>query len=64
MNWRGIAAGACALPALFVLCFAADPKAPLGLPPLSWPKANPYSAAKVELGRYRFLDSTPSGTIE
>jgi len=56
MNPRGVAAGACALPAFLVLCFAADPKAPLGLPPLSWPKENPYSAAKVELGRYLYFD--------
>ncbi|SPF38686.1 Methylamine utilization protein MauG [Candidatus Sulfopaludibacter sp. SbA4] len=56
MNMRGFAAGACALPAFLILCFAADPKAPLGLPPLSWPKDNRYSAAKVELGRYLYFD--------
>lgn len=32
------------------------PKAPLGLPPLSWPRDNPYSAAKVELGRLLYFD--------
>jgi len=49
-------AGAFALPAFF-LCHAADePKTPAGLPPLSWPKDNPYSAAKVELGRYLYFD--------
>src|SRR5437868_3751846 len=40
-----------------IACFAADaPRAPLGLPPLSFPKANPYSAEKVELGRYLYFD--------
>jgi cytochrome c peroxidase len=38
-------------------CFAADDiKPPLGLPPFSWPAANPYSAAKAELGRYLYFD--------
>src|SRR5580704_442263 len=32
------------------------PKAPLGLPPVPWPADNPYSAARVELGRYLFFD--------
>ncbi len=32
------------------------PKPPLGLPPVSWPADNPYSAARVELGRYLFFD--------
>jgi cytochrome c peroxidase len=32
------------------------PKAPLGLPPIQWPSNNPYSAAKVELGRYLYFD--------
>ena len=50
MQRKKAMAGAFALPAFLVLCFGADgPKAPLGLPPLSWPKDNPYSAAKVEL---------------
>jgi hypothetical protein len=58
MKLKRILAGALALPA-FSLCGwaqptqAAPPKAPLGLPPLSWPRDNPYSAAKVELGRYQ-----------
>ena len=56
MNLRGVAAGALALPACLILCLAADPKAPLGLPPLAWPKENPYSAAKVELGRHLYFD--------
>ncbi len=57
MKSKRMLAGAFALPAFLILCFAADdPKAPLGLPPLSWPKENPYSAAKVELGRYLYFD--------
>src|SRR3954454_3015939 len=62
MKNRRIWAGALALPA-FLLCGWAQqagkggpPKAPLGLPPLSWPKDNPYSAAKVELGRTLYFD--------
>jgi cytochrome c peroxidase len=53
--------GALALPAFFFLSLAAEnkgaaPKALLGLPPLAWPKDNPYSAQKVELGRYLYFD--------
>ena len=58
MTPRRILAGALALPAL-ALCGwaqATPPKAPLGLPPLSWPRDNPYSAAKVELGRTLYFD--------
>lgn len=32
------------------------PAPPLGLPPVPWPADNPYSAAKVELGRNLFFD--------
>lgn len=32
------------------------PKPPLGLPPVSWPADNPYSAARVDLGRYLFFE--------
>jgi len=32
------------------------PPAPLGLPAVIWPADNPYSAARVELGRYLFFD--------
>jgi cytochrome c peroxidase len=57
MQRKKVLAGAFALPAFLVLCVGAEsPKAPLGLPPLSWPKDNPYSAAKVELGRYLYFD--------
>ena len=42
-------------------CFAAwagekPPREPLGLPRIEWPKSNPYSAAKAELGRYLYFD--------
>jgi len=41
------------------------PKPPLGLPPVQWPDDNPYSAAKVELGRFLYFDNRLSsdGTI-
>ena len=41
-----------------ILRLAADaqPKPPLGLPPLSWPEDNPYSPAKAELGRLLYFD--------
>jgi len=32
------------------------PQAPFGLPPVVWPADNPYSASRVELGRYLFFD--------
>src|ERR1017187_1215450 len=53
-----IMAGALALPAFLILGLAAqkNPKVPLGLPPLMWPRQNPYSADKVELGRYLYFD--------
>ena len=71
---RKIMAGACALPALFVLSlgilsisFAADnpPAVPAGLPPLPWPASNPYSPQKAELGRYLYFDRRLSadGTV-
>jgi cytochrome c peroxidase len=38
---------------------------PMGLPAIEWPKNNPYSAAKAELGRYLYYDKRLSadGTI-
>jgi cytochrome c peroxidase len=33
------------------------PKPPLGLPPVQWPEENPYSTAKVELGRFLYFDN-------
>jgi cytochrome c peroxidase len=38
------------------------PKPPLGLPPVPWPADNPYSAARVELGRDLFFDGRLSIT--
>ena len=35
---------------------ASPPAPPLGLPPVAWPADNPYSAARVELGRNLFFD--------
>ncbi len=35
---------------------ASPPEPPLGLPPVPWPADNPYSAERVELGRYLFFD--------
>jgi cytochrome c peroxidase len=69
---RRVTAGACALPAFLFLCsalvltYAADnPGVPAGLPPVPWPANNPYSAAKVALGRYLYFDKRLSadGTI-
>lgn len=38
---------------------------PTGLPPIDWPKHNPYSAARVELGRNLYFDKRLSadGTV-
>jgi cytochrome c peroxidase len=36
------------------------PKPPLGLPKVHWPNDNPYSAAKVELGRLLYFDKRVS----
>jgi cytochrome c peroxidase len=36
------------------------PKPPIGLPPVQWPEDNPYSAAKVELGRFLYFDNRVS----
>ena len=69
---RTLAAGALFLPAALILGiaqqggFAQDGvKAPLGLPPLSWPTNNPYSPAKAELGRLLYFDKRLSadGTV-
>jgi cytochrome c peroxidase len=65
MNRRYVVAGALALPAILLPLWAqqanpapppAPPKVPLGLPPLQWPRDNPYSPAKVELGRDLYFD--------
>ncbi len=66
MTKNAIAAGIL-MPA--ALLFAAGPsgapKEPLGLLPISWPKDNPYSAAKAELGKILYFDSRLSkdGTV-
>jgi|694.fasta_scaffold57634_1 cytochrome c peroxidase len=41
------------------------PKAPLGLPPVPWPKDNPYTPQKTELGRLLYFDKRLStdGTV-
>lgn len=56
-------AGTLAVPAFLMMAFAADavkkagpPKEPLGLVPVAWPKENPWSAEKVELGRLLYFD--------
>jgi len=59
-------AGAAALAVAMVVCRAADePKAPLGLIPVSFPADNPYTPAKAELGRYLYFDPRLSadGTV-
>ncbi len=42
-----------------------DLKIPLGLPPIPWPKDNPYSKKKAELGRLLYFDKRLSsdGTV-
>lgn len=51
--------------ALYMLLFHTDsvtphsdppPAVPLGLPPVPWPKENPYSKAKAELGKKLYFD--------
>jgi cytochrome c peroxidase len=59
-------AAAVALTALCLVAWAGERlRQPLGLPSVEWPKNNPYSAAKVELGRYLYFDKRLSadGTI-
>lgn len=50
---------------LFCLSLVATPQAPAGLPPIDWPKDNPYSPQKVELGRLLYFDKRLSadGTV-
>src|ERR1043166_2859257 len=57
MHRSTIVAGALALPAFFLISYAAaPPKIPLGLPPFSWPVNNKYSPEKAELGRLLYFD--------
>ncbi len=44
------------MPLAEVLAQAVAPVPPLGLPPFVWPVDDPYSPAKVELGRMLFFD--------
>jgi cytochrome c peroxidase len=55
----------CLLTALALSAQETPPKPPLGLPPVPWPADNPYSAARVELGRNLFFDARLSsdGTV-
>ena len=49
---------ACLLPVLAAETPAdKPPKPPLGLPKVQWPEDNPYSSAKVELGRFLYFDN-------
>ena len=43
---------------------ASPPEPPLGLPPVPWPADNPYSAAKVDLGRNLFFDPRMSSNAK
>lgn len=63
-----------ALPAIFItLCLAAappsktalQPREPLGLAPVVWPRDNPYTPEKAALGRYLYFDPRLSadGTV-
>ena len=52
---RLILLSACAL-AASAQSKSADFPVPLGLPPIPWPADNPYSPARVELGRILFFD--------
>lgn len=67
MTKKAFAAGAL-LPAALLFAAspsAAPPKEPLGLLPITWPKDNPYSAAKAELGKVLYFDNRLSadGTV-
>ena len=52
-------AAAVALTALCTAVWAGEkpPREPLGLPRIEWPKNNPYTAAKAELGRLLYYDT-------
>lgn len=67
MTKKALAAGTL-LPAALLLAagqVTAPPKEPLGLQPISWPRDNPYSAAKAELGKILYFDKRLSadGTV-
>jgi cytochrome c peroxidase len=59
---RGLRRGVAAVARFRAAGFSAEgtadnpPQHPLRLPKVQWPEDNPYSAAKVELGRFLYLD--------
>src|SRR3974377_1548227 len=57
-KFRCLRAAAIALPTACLAVWAGErpPHEPLGLPHIEWPKHNPYSAAKAELGRDLYYD--------
>ncbi|MGH9632137.1 MAG: cytochrome-c peroxidase, partial [Bryobacteraceae bacterium] len=66
-NFRWLAALA---PAIFFVCVSYGQQknnipVPLGLVPIQWPEDNPYSKAKVELGKLLYFDKRLSadGTV-
>lgn len=68
--YRRFCLGAAALAAVPFLILQAQPKpatfaVPSGLPPIIWPKDNPYTPAKAELGRLLYFDTRISadGTL-
>jgi cytochrome c peroxidase len=66
MKAANTVAGAAALVLAIVVCHGSDePKAPLGLIPVTYPADNPYSPAKADLGRYLYFDKRLSsdGTV-
>lgn len=55
--WIPLAAGAVISLAVAADVKPAPPPVPLGLLPIQWPKDNPYSPAKVELGKLLYFDT-------
>jgi cytochrome c peroxidase len=55
---RGWKTALIVFPAVWLAGWAGEkpPREPLGLPPIEWPKHNPYSAGKAELGRDLYYD--------
>jgi cytochrome c peroxidase len=66
-NWMSLLRPiAVSLLSLSMLSASAEqaPTPPLGLPPVPWPGDNPYSAARVELGRNLFFDPRMSSNAK
>jgi cytochrome c peroxidase len=55
--WISLAAGAVISIAVAADVKPAAPPVPLGLLPVQWPKDNPYSPAKAELGKLLYFDT-------